>query len=404
MFPTNNDTKLNSGDGPKYNEDVEELNSADTGNEDPDEIVEADEEEEEVPAPKPAAKKEEAEEEDEEEAEEEEVVEDDQEDDKKPDIPFDRPSFSEIKAKYPNFFKDFPQMREAFHREVEFTRLFPTVADAREAFEDNEAFVTLREDIVAGKSEPLLEALESQGKDALDRFADGFLGALHKKSPDLFQKTLTPVLEGLCRQMYASSDEDDRNAALRLSNFLFNTIEIAEGKRSFYKKVEPIKNTSDDPAKYQEVLQGVGVKANVALGQLISQGLDPEKTLTPFIRKQIVTETINEIQKQLGADVAHKQIMNARWKRARVNNYSDDDQAKIISTFLARAKSLIPSVRSKIMQDALGTHNSSNKKKIEKIQSGLHKERFNGGGGDRKSTPEKVDYRKMSDLQILEMN
>src|SRR5437660_282354 len=48
------------------------------------------------------------------------------------------PQFKEITKKYPNFFKDFPNLRHAFFREKEYSEIFSTVDEAKEAQEDIE--------------------------------------------------------------------------------------------------------------------------------------------------------------------------------------------------------------------------------------------------------------------------
>src|SRR6266404_1233667 len=51
-------------------------------------------------------------------------------------VPFDRPTLKAIKEKYPNLFKDFPQLRDGYFRELQYTAIFPTIEDAKEAFDD----------------------------------------------------------------------------------------------------------------------------------------------------------------------------------------------------------------------------------------------------------------------------
>ena len=48
----------------------------------------------------------------------------------------DKQKFSEVTKKYPNLFKDFPNLRHIFYHEREYRELFPTVDAAREAAED----------------------------------------------------------------------------------------------------------------------------------------------------------------------------------------------------------------------------------------------------------------------------
>jgi len=341
--------------------------------------------------------------EEEEESEEEQEEEVNEEDEKKPDSIYDRPSFGEIKAKYPNITKDFPQLRDMFYREVEFTKFFPTVEDAKEAFEDNEAFTALQESVMQGSAESLIDAVSTQSKESLAAFSQDFLIKLYNKDTQVYWNTITPVLENITRQMAKSNNEDDRNAAITLSNFLFGTSEIAEGKATTVKKIE-LKKEKDDGFSPEQV-QTVTDQANLVLAGLIDKGIDAEtrKALTPFVKKSIIRDCIDQIHTQLSQDNAHKTVMYSRWKRAKINNYSDDDKAKIISTFLARAKSLIPAVRAKLVNDALGNQKKIAKEKEEKIMRNISPGKVMNGGPSRESSKpsSKVDYRSMSDLDIL---
>lgn len=324
-------------------------------------------------------------------------------DNQKPEIPFDRPAIADIKAKYPNFFKDFPSLRDAFYREVEYTKLFPTVEDAKEAFEDNEAFSSLRESILAGDSAPLLDAVESQGKESLELFASQFLTKLYKKDEGIYRQVVTPLFENVVRSLYSSTDENDRNAALVISNYLFGTTEIAEGKKTFIKRVEsPKTDETKDNANFQRVSAELLSRANTTLAGEVLKGLDPNGVLAPFIKKQVVRQIIEDIHEQLVKDPSHIAVMNARWKRAKLNNYSEEDKAKIITTFLARAKSILPSIRAKVVKDALGTQSSASKEKGERISRNIERKEVVGSkSSESYKSNGKLDYRKMSDLDIL---
>ena len=290
-----------------------------------------------------------------------------------------------------------------FYREIEFTRLFPTVEDAKEAFEDNEAFSSLRESVISGEATPLLDAISTQSKESVGAFTHNYLVNLYKRDQDTYNNTvLFPLIENLTRYMSQSKDENEQNAALVISNFIFGTTEVAEGKKSFVKKIEPIKKQDDGFDKQQ--IDDALSKANNALGLIVNQGLDPNKVLTPFVRKQVIKETIEQIHSQLSQDKSHGVVMLSRWKRAKIANYSEDEKAKIISTFLARAKSLIPSIRTKLVNDALGTQKKQSKEREDKITKNLSPKISSGGVSNNGSShvdSKKVSYKDMSDLDIL---
>lgn len=381
--------------GPHYNADVEELNSTDT-------IEESEETEDES-----------TEEVEVEEAEEElEEIEAKTEEETKPDIPFNRPTVSTIKAKYPNFFKDFPEMRESYFREIEFTKIFPTVDDAKEAFEDNEAFSNLRESILNGQSQSLIDAVSDASDDkgvSLVVFGRNFLTDVHKKDPMLYSHIITPLFENMVRSVAISSDENERNAALVMSKWLFGTTEVAEGTKTFTSEVKVNKVSSkDDEASYNNHMQDAGNKANRALAVIIAEDelfKQQTKGLSNFAKNAAVKEIIDGIHSQLKVDPAHAAIMNSRWKRAKDRGYSDDEKAKIISTFLARAKHVIPTVRSKVLKEALGIQSKANNDRSDRLRKTVVKNREVHGSSQSSRTTNnsngKVDYRKMSDMDIL---
>src|ERR1700690_2002258 len=116
-------------------------------------------------------------------------------------FPYERPSIGEIKAKYPEFFKDFPIFRDVVFREIEYTKVFPTIEDAKEANDDSLALSGLRDSVLAGKSEDIFDAINETDKKASERFAISFLPTLHKKDQALYSAAVTPLFENLCRHL-----------------------------------------------------------------------------------------------------------------------------------------------------------------------------------------------------------
>ena len=114
-------------------------------------------------------------------------TEEDEEDEEVKDknFPFEVPSFSEIKAEFPEFFKKFPQFRDLVFQQAEYRKIFSTVEDAKEANDDIVAFNGLRDGVLAGKADVLIDAIEETDKAASERFALSFLPALHKKNSEL---------------------------------------------------------------------------------------------------------------------------------------------------------------------------------------------------------------------------
>lgn len=342
-----------------------------------------------------------------EDAEEEEI--DLEDEDKKPAIPFDRPTVKELREAFPDIFKKFPSLRDSYFREIEFTKLFPSVDDAKEAIQENDAFTTLSDAALEGDPAPLLESLDKTDKKAFALFSVGFLPALYKRDPDTYQQVITPVVESLFRNAYKSSDEAVRAAAVTIAKFVFDDDGelVAQGKKTFSRTTELTKDqerlkgerSERTAQQFREAYSTVSQRVTSGLEAMIIKDIDPNHAFSSFVRKQLAQETVKRIFKQLESDDGHKSVMSNRWKKAKSNGYTGEDTSKIVSTFLARAKSLIPSVSDKVRSLAAG-------KAVEPSKEQQSRREVNGGrptNSRPSKTPTRTDMRKMTDMEILEM-
>jgi len=391
-------------------EEKEEIEGAEPS-EEGGEVKEAPEEEEEVK---------ETPEGEEEGGEEKEEGEEKKEEEKPPRLLFDRPTFREIREKYPDFFKDFPELRDAFFREQEFTKFFPTVEDAKDAAQDVEAFRVLRDSVLEGDPKPLMDSIEEVDEKSLEKFSLAFLPTLYRRDSALYMKAITPILENVVRSMHSqgvkSKDEDLMNAALHSSLFLFDTEDVATGKRT---TVEPKKEPSEEAKqlaeerksremeRYKAFYSAVDTDISRSLRAMILKGFDPDEVFTPFLKRKCVEEVLDRIGAALEADSGHMAVMKSRWAAAGRNRYSEDEKAKITSAYLARAKSLLPSIREKVRREALDSTSKEARKTGERSETQAEKgEKVSVGEAKRKSgtslDAKKLDWRKYSDLDILE--
>jgi len=84
------------------------------------------------------------------------------------------------------------------------------------------------------------------------------------------------------------------------------------------------------------------------------------------------------------------------------DGYTSEDESKIVSTYLARAKSLIPSIASKVSSEMLGTKVRHAVVKDERTQVFRPQNLSAATGGSNNSNKNnKLDYSKMSDMDIL---
>ncbi len=333
-----------------------------------------------------------------------------------------RPTYKEVKEKYPKFFSDFPGLRDAFFREGEYEKVFPTVEDAKDAQDELGTLQDLRDKVLSGDIAVVLESTRDADVRAFDKLVDNLLPALYKIDSDAFSRAVTPSIENLVRTAYreglGKSDEDLQSAALGLSSWFFGTEDVARGvassdktrnDRSSEKQHEQEERLNRDrkdfeAQRFRDAYNVVYSDCNDALRGEIAEGLDPDDELSPYVKEKLIDDIMSAIDKELQKDPDHLALMNSKWRRARQDAYNRESLHRIVGAYRARAKSLIPSVRSRLKSKALGI---SAKKARNADELRERKEIHAGGvhnGSSRNPSPREIDWGQTSDADILAGN
>ena len=337
-----------------------------------------------------------------------------------------RPSLKAINEKYPNLFKDFPQLRDMYFREDKLTQVFPTVEDAQAAKSDLEGFQALESAIKTGKiedTEMVLSSIKELDSDTLPNFAINVLPALQKIDQNAYFTAITPVLRDAIREIYQggvkNGNENLKNAALAASLYLFGNKDIASGQSDIKTPAPKIKESENKDNKERntilqeryELFRGdVSDEYVSTLKNDILKGLDPDEVMSDFMKDALVQSIINRIDKVLGADNSHKSNMSRLWKQAESSRFSRDWKDRILNAALSRAKSIMPTIRMRARNEALKTKESQGNKMEEK---GKNDKTYLPNNGVFKSEKvssfknvdaNKVDWKKTSDLDFLQGN
>jgi hypothetical protein len=341
----------------------------------------------------------------------------DKTDEDKP-FPFERPLIKEIKAEYPDIFKKFPTIRDSLFQEIEYRKIFPNLDDAKEAVEDNIAFNGLRDSVLSGDPKPLLNAIDETDNKGLVKFAHSFLPALREKSAKTYSEVITPLFENFVRQLGNSRDENDRNAALVAARFLFGSDgdAIVEGKKTLSRVVEETEEEKAVKAErnkiadeqYKGFHNTVVNEMHSGLDKIITRGLDPDGTMTDAAKRMLVKEIKEEVGRVLQADANHLKIMDSHWLRSKRKGFNAASKDMIVSAYLSRAKQVVGPIRDKARNEFLGVRKKTSEETTKKIVS-APKSVVNGkaASGERKpqvTAPRKIDWRKTSDLDVLNDN
>lgn len=320
-----------------------------------------------------------------------------------------RPTWSEINKKYPEFFKDFPQMRHVIGREMEYSKIFPTIDDAKDASEKSEDYQFLEDTFNKGESKDLLGLMKDSSSDSYNRFVKSFLPTLYKEDQNQYLDIITPVIHGLLYDVYkAAGDKDEnlRNAALVLSEHLFNDMNVVT-KPAQSPRVQESKS-EDEHQKFMrerlvstrnevesETLSSIHEEIYSAIAKQFPDEKIPSNLDSIIV--DIVESGTTKIDRSMMADEAYMKTINSLWKRAYNSGFTGDWKERIISAYLSRAKELIPGIAKKVspfIPRDLKTHE-------KRLPSSGGK-----GGRTSESTPDskEIDWNKTSDRDFLEGN
>lgn len=395
---------------------VEELFSE---SENEDETTEAETDEDEVS--KDAKDEEDADAEDEEVLEEEET----EEDEAGAYGPVDKKA---LLAKYPKLFKDFPELGKTFQREQQFTELFPTLEDAQNASNMAQEYFGLSRKIMAeGDAAFLLTQVKQVNPASFEKFTDNFLEGVRRVDRDQYNVICEPVIQGVLRWCFVQGDkhgnENIVNSARHLSKLIFGTaqVEQLEPKKKAPKDNEPDpertkfeKERADfEQGRFTAATNEIGDQVDMFLTEELEKGIDPSGKMSPYFKRTLIRDIIQGVHTQLANEPAHGRTMKTLWDRARQSNYPGELKSRIRNTYLARAKQVLPSVRSRVKQEAFqtksdkpksGNSSNSNKDKARNIPVGraLSNTNQSSGNGKKMPTGRDVDWRNTSERDILD--
>jgi hypothetical protein len=101
--------------------------------------------------------------------------------------------------------------------------------------------------------------------------------------------------------------------------------------------------------------------------------------------------------------------MDSLWDKAKRNGRTEADKVRLITAYLTRAKSLVPSLRSKYVSEARGGNEkvaSKKKEQIDEVSGRTNSGTMGRGsnGANKTYNPKSINYSKTSDADILNDN
>jgi hypothetical protein len=243
---------------------------------------------------------------------------------------------------------------------------------------------------------------------------------LYKTDKDTYFAVTTPIAESLLRNAYKaaqqSGDENLQNAALHIARWALGDVGFATGEKTTQvAEPEAKKDLKYEQEKeqfytqrYNDSKQYVSATAYTRLSSEIKKGLDPNGVFNDFTTQLLVKEILNEIGGTLEADRVHMDTINSMWRHAHKAGFAGNWKDRILSTYMSRARAIMPAIRARIRQQAQIDQEERIGKKDERATKSLDRREIQGSqntqmgkAGGRAPSAQEVDWRKTSDMDIL---
>lgn len=294
----------------------------------------------------------------------------------------------EILAKYPKLFKDFPYLEKAYYREQQYTKILPTIDDAKEALSKAETLDKFENDLADGNITTMLSAVSKADKNAFYKMADNWMLTLKEVDEKAYNNVLGNVIKHTIMAMVgeakASNNDALRDAAAILNQYAFASSNFIPPRLLSETKSDNKNTDRDDKLtarenafakqKLDNAVEDLDTRVNTSYKSTIEAYIDPKGSMTDFVKKNAIREAVENLEELISRDDRFKILTDKLWARASQDDYSKDSIKKIQTAFITKAKTLLPSVIKKARQEALrgnsgrNTNNDDKDDKTDKVQ------------------------------------
>jgi|SRR5436190_920097 hypothetical protein len=274
----------------------------------------------------------------------------------------------EILAKYPKLFKDFPYLEKAYYREQQFTEVFPTINDAKLAVEKAGVMDNIERQVMSGDITTILQAAKSENNEAFLKIADNYLPTLRKVDQQAYYHVLGGVVKDTIVTMVREARSlGEQGAPLQAAANILN--QFVFGSQNFQphqplsKQSRPEEQNREQEfqqqdrqrvmTQFESTREDLQTRADNVLKSTIDQHIDPNKTMTDYVRNHATKEAFEKLEDLISKDTRFRGLLDKLWERAFSSNFNKSDTDKIKSAYLSKAKTLLPSVIKKARNDAL---------------------------------------------------
>lgn len=330
---------------------------------------------------------------------------------------------SEVKAKYPNIFKEFRPLRDAIYRDNQYSQIFVTPQEAAESVQSLEDYKEFETEVLQGEQSKVLKAIRDTDERGYKRFVSGILPALYELDRETYAEVTSPILVGVLRRAKAFGEAQQNtnliNSVGHLAGIIWPELKgeipniqarANERDPELDRREQELRDreTRFDQQRAQSFIASIKSVTNNLLRRTVEKGLDPDDSLSPFLKNSVIEKTIKDVQELMDEDPQFGRVMSSLFERAKKTGYRDEFKTRMIGTFLGRAKTLVRPIRKRYLQQAVGVPAKEKEEpRVEKekskppIRKAVGTGTPSGKAGSVKVRSSEIDWHRTSDMDIL---
>lgn len=262
----------------------------------------------------------------------------------------------EILKKYPQLFKDFPYLETAYYREQQFTEMFPTINDAREASEKSAALDGFEGDLLKGDTTTILSAMKKDSPNSFKRIVDNYLTSLSKVDEGAYNhvigNTVKHTIGAMIGEARRTNNENLQNAALLLNQFVFGTSEFKPPTNLATDTPESDNRETSAQRERKEFLQQrfqstrgeLNTRVNNRIRSTIESHIDPKGTMSDYVKRNAVRDAQEKLGTLISKDRRFANLTDRLWEHVFDKNFDSTAVDRVQSAYFAKAKTLLPAI------------------------------------------------------------
>jgi len=335
-------------------------------------MEEDDKEEKEEPKKEEEEPEEDKEEEEEEELEEPEEKEDEDEEEEEEDKLVLQEGRQAILKEFPTLFKKFPHIEHAIYRNNQYSEVFPTLEEAKDAKGKADALDNFESQLQEGNIGEILKVIHDDNKDAFNRIADDYLTTLGKVDREAYHHVAGNLIKNAIAQMVTDARKNENkaleSAASLVNKFFFNSNEFEPPKKLAKEKDDSLDEEKKKyyEERYKEASQELYESSTNQIKAIIDANLDRTNKMSPFVKKSATREVLETVESQIKNDEKFRRSIQSLWNNAFKSKFSAESKKSIKTAYLNKAKSLLPDAIKKARNDALKGHGATRADKDRK--------------------------------------